>query len=51
MIIKTGMIGISSGNGHPYSWSAIVNGYDEIEIKKCRFKVIPNYLRLYKNTL
>ena len=49
MIIKTGMIGISLGNGHPYSWSAIVNGYDEIEIKKCRFKVIPNYLMLYKN--
>ena len=49
MIIKTGMIGLSSGNGHPYSWSAIVNGYDKIEMKKCRFKVIPNYLRLYKN--
>ena len=50
MIIKTGIIGISSGNGHPYSWSAIVNGYDKIEMKKCRFKVIPNYLMLYKNT-
>ena len=38
MIIKTGMIGISSGNGHPYSWSAIVNGYDKIEIKNVDLK-------------
>ena len=49
MRIKTGIIGISSGNGHPYSWSAIVNGYDEKEMDKCRFKVIPKYLKLYKN--
>jgi hypothetical protein len=26
--IKLGIIGASKGNGHPYSWSAIFNGYD-----------------------
>ena len=26
--LKLGIIGISNGNGHPYSWSAIFNGYD-----------------------
>ena len=35
MRIKTGINGISSGNGHPYSWAAIVNGYDEKEMDKC----------------
>ena len=24
--IRLGMIGMSPGNGHPYSWSVIVNG-------------------------
>ena len=37
MTIKTGVIGISSGNGHPYSWSAIINGYNEHEMLNCRF--------------
>ena len=27
--INLGLIGISEGNGHPYSWSAIINGYNE----------------------
>ena len=49
MKIKAGIIGISTGNGHPYSFSAIVNGYNEKEMSKCRFEVIPKYLQLYKN--
>lgn len=35
---------MSEGNGHPYSWSAIFNGYDEEYMKKCPFSVIPEYL-------
>ena len=42
--IRFGVIGISEGNGHPYSWSAIFNGYDNDFIKSCPFPVIPEYL-------
>ena len=44
MSLKIGLIGISSGNGHPYSWSAIFNGYSPKEMAKCSFPVIPKYL-------
>lgn len=36
------MVGLSKGNGHPYSWSAIFNGYDQNE--NCPFPVITKYL-------
>ena len=26
--LRLGLLGLSEGNGHPYSWAAIVNGYD-----------------------
>ena len=42
--LKLGVIGLSPGNGHPYSWSAIFNGYDPIAMEKCGFSVIPRYL-------
>lgn len=42
--LKLGVIGLSPGNGHPYSWSAIFNGYDPIAMEKCGFPVIPRYL-------
>ena len=39
------MIGRSPGNGHPYSWSAIVNGFDHGEMRKLtEFPTIPAYL-------
>ena len=38
------MLGMIEGNGHPYSWSAIVNGYNPEEMAKCPFPVIPQYL-------
>ena len=44
MTIRLGVIGSSPGNGHPYSWSAIFNGYDPVEMGKCEFPVIPRYL-------
>jgi len=42
--LKLGVIGLSPGNGHPYSWSAIFNGYDQATMENCGFSVIPRYL-------
>lgn len=42
--IRLAMLGMVDGNGHPYSWSAIFNGYDPGEMTKCPFPVIPVYL-------
>jgi predicted dehydrogenase len=44
MMLRLGIIGLSPGNGHPYSWSAIFNGYDQREMQDCGFPVIPGYL-------
>ena len=44
MTIKLGVIGLSEGNGHPYSWSAICNGYSIECMGACEFPVIPQYL-------
>ena len=44
MKLKLGIIGLSPGNGHPYSWSAIFNGYDTAAMADCGFPVIPAYL-------
>lgn len=42
--LSLGVIGLSQGNGHPYSWSAIFNGYDPIIMEECGFPAIPRYL-------
>ncbi|MCB9231349.1 MAG: Gfo/Idh/MocA family oxidoreductase [Bacteroidia bacterium] len=42
--LRLGVIGMSDGNGHPYSWSAIFNGYDKGPMSECPFPVIPDYL-------
>lgn len=44
MTLRLGVIGLSEGNGHPYSWSAIFNGYDPVSMENCGFPVIPRYL-------
>lgn len=50
--IRLGMVGMVEGNGHPYSWSAIFNGYDPDAMAKCPYPVIPAYLfREPKETL
>lgn len=41
---RLGIIGLSPGNGHPYSWSAIFNGYDKEKMADCPYPVIPEYL-------
>lgn len=43
--MNLGIIGISEDNGHPYSWSAIINGYNEKKMGECEFKSIPKYLK------
>jgi predicted dehydrogenase len=51
-MLKLGIIGMSEGNGHPYSWSAIINGnYDRVEMARCGFAVIPLYLAANNDTL
>jgi hypothetical protein len=43
--IKLGIIGMTEGNGHPYSWSAIFNGYNQQAMtEECPFAGIPEYL-------
>lgn len=44
-MIKIGIIGINEGNGHPYSFSAIINGFNEEEFKKSKWVNIYNYLK------
>ncbi len=42
--IKLGVIGLNEGNGHPFSFSAIFNGYDREGMKNSGWEVIYNYL-------
>ncbi len=42
--LSIAMLGMVEGNGHPYSWSAIFNGYDPEAMKECPYPVIPVYL-------
>ena len=51
-MLKLGVIGLSEGNGHPYSWSAIINGdFDRAEMAQCGYPVIPVYLEANRDTL
>jgi predicted dehydrogenase len=43
--IRLAMLGSTPGNGHPYSWSAMFNGYNrEAMTRECPFAGIPVYL-------
>jgi len=44
-MIKVGMIGISEGNGHPYSFSAIINGYEDKYMSQSGWDNIYMYLK------
>ena len=51
-MIKLGIIGMSEGNAHPYSWSAIINGsFDAEEIDKMGYPAVTNYLKANQDTL
>lgn len=44
-MLKLGIIGLNEGNGHPFSYAAIFNGYDPDELqKRCPFALIKEYL-------
>jgi len=42
--IRLAMLGMVDDNGHPYSWSAIFNGYDKKAMSGCPYPCIPEYL-------
>lgn len=42
--LRLAMLGIVDENGHPYSWSALFNGFDADAMKACPFPTIPAYL-------
>jgi hypothetical protein len=42
--LRLAVLGMIPGNGHPYSWSAIVNGYDPVAMAQCPYPAIPAYL-------
>jgi predicted dehydrogenase len=43
--IRLAMLGMVDGNGHPYSWSAIINGsYDSEAMANCGYPAIAQYL-------
>jgi hypothetical protein len=43
--IKLGIVGINEGNGHPFSFSAIINGFDDEGMKNAGWPFIYNYLK------
>lgn len=43
-MITVGITGFSAGNGHPYSWSALINGFDKNNLPRVPFPAIRNYL-------
>ena len=42
--MKLGIIGQSPGNGHPYSWSAILNGFKKKYLENVPYPLIKKYL-------
>lgn len=43
--IRLAMLGMVEGNGHPYSWSIIINGsYDAKALAACPYPVIKDYV-------
>ncbi|MEI6725841.1 MAG: Gfo/Idh/MocA family oxidoreductase [Actinomycetes bacterium] len=43
--MRVGMIGLSEGNGHPFSFSAILNGYDDAALAASAWPGIHAYVR------
>lgn len=49
---RLGIIGMSPGNAHPYSWSSIINGkFDAEEITRIGFPAVAAYLQANRDTL
>lgn len=43
-MIRLGMLGYNPGNGHPFSFSAIINGYEDTSMRAAGWGVIADYL-------
>lgn len=43
-MVNLGLIGYNEGNGHPYSFSAIINGYDKDHMRRSPYPIIYDYL-------
>lgn len=51
-MIRLGIIGMSAGNAHPYSWSSIINGhFDGEEIRRIGYPAVASYLEANRDTL
>lgn len=51
-MLKLGVMGMSEGNQHPYSWAAIINGdYDQKTMDRCGSPDPPVYLKANRDTL
>lgn len=51
-MLRIGIIGMSPGNAHPYSWSAIINGtFDGDEISNIGYPAVTTYLETNRDTL
>lgn len=50
--MKIGIIGMSEGNAHPYSWSSIINGrFERNEIVGAGYPAVADYLEANRDTL
>jgi hypothetical protein len=45
MVMRIGILGLSEGNGHPFSFSSIINGYDDAGLANSGWNVIYDYVR------
>jgi hypothetical protein len=45
MVTRVGVVGLSEGNGHPFSFSAIINGYSDSGLANAGWRVIYDYVR------
>ncbi len=45
MVTRVGIIGVSEGNGHPFSFSSIINGYDDAGLASSGWDGIYQYVR------
>lgn len=52
IMLKIGILGMSEGNAHPYSWSAIINGrFNAAEINRVGYPGVSAYLTANADTL
>jgi len=45
LVIRVGILGLSPGNGHPFSFSSIINGYSDEGLRESGWPVIYDYVR------